>query len=148
MSSRKKSEFYEAWKEMIDLIPEMRKAVRKGMEKDQKMFIHDIPRVKMERNLIRNVLNFFNRKWTLDVIYTIVNLKRPYFNEIKKTLSDVNSRTLSMRLKELQNLKIIERKVEMGQPIRVYYKMTEFGIGIFEMILPFIFYFILSKKKD
>ena len=116
------------------------------MKRDQKLFDHDIQRVQMERAFIKQALEFFNGKWTLDIIYTVVNIKRPYYNEIQKTLPDVNSRTLSTRLKDLQQKGIIKQHVEKGQPIRVHYTMTEFGMGMFEMILPFIFYFILPKE--
>lgn len=146
MSSKKESILYETWKEMINIIPKMRKAVKTGMIRDQKLFIHDIQRVQMERKLIKKALEFFHGKWTLDIIYTIVNMKQPYYNEIKKTLANVNSRTLTTRLKNLQKEKIIKRHIEKGQPVRVYYTITEFGMGIFEMILPFIFYFILPKE--
>ncbi len=82
----------------------------------------------------------------MDIIYTIVNLEKPYYNEIKKTLVDVNSRTLTTRLSDLREKNIIERHVENGQPIRVFYTMTEFGKGIYELILPLIFYFILPEE--
>ena len=146
ISSKKQSILYETWEEMINLIPKMRKAVKMGMIRDQRLFIHDIHRVQMERKLIKKALEFFHGKWTLDIIYTIVNIKKPYYNEIQKTLTDVNSRTLSTRLKDLQKNNIIKRHIEKGQPVRVYYTMTAFGMGIFEMILPFIFYFILPKE--
>ncbi|MBD3341630.1 MAG: hypothetical protein GF353_21170 [Candidatus Lokiarchaeota archaeon] len=146
MPSKKKPILYEAWEEMINIIPKLREAVRKSMERDQQMFVHNISRVKMERNFMRNAMDFFHGKWALDIIYTIVNLKTPYYNDIQKTLSDINSRTLTMRLKELQKKNVIKRNVEMGQPIRVYYTMTEFGMGVYEMILPFIFYFILPEE--
>lgn len=146
MLIKKDSVLYDTWKEMLNLIPEMRKAVKTGMRRDQKLFVHDIQRVQMERALIKMALEFFNGKWTLDIIYTIVNMKKPYYNEIQKILSDVNSRTLSTRLKDLQKKKIIKRHVQKGQPIRVHYTMTEFGMGLFEMILPFIFYFILPDE--
>ena len=94
MLIKKDSVLYDTWKEMLNLIPEMRKAVKTGMRRDQKLFVHDIQRVQMERALIKMALEFFNGKWTLDIIYTIVNMKKPYYNEIQKILSDVNSRTL------------------------------------------------------
>ncbi len=145
MIPKKEPDFYKTWKEMIHLIPEMRKAVKIGIKRDLKLFIHDIRRIQMERTILKKALEFFNGKWTLDIIYTIVHLKKPYYNDIQKVLANVNSRTLSTRLKELQKKKIIRRNVEKSQPIRVYYTMTEFGNGVFEMMIPFMFYVIFPK---
>ena len=50
------------------------------MKRDQKLFDHDIQRVQMERAFIKQALEFFNGKWTLDIIYTVVNIKRPNYN--------------------------------------------------------------------
>ena len=146
MSSVKKLTLFEIWKEMIDVIPIMRKAVRTGMIRDKENIFHNIHQIQMERKFINKALGFFHGKWTLDIIYTIVNLEKPYYNEIKKTLVDVNSRTLTTRLSDLREQNIIERHVENGQPVRVFYTITEFGKGIYELILPLIFYFILPEE--
>ena len=140
------SEAYESFTELIELIPLIREKVRKGMELDGKAHEHDIKRLKIERKNLKEVLSLFHGKWTIDVIYTIMLLKNPSFNEIKRAIPELNSRTLTSRLKFLEKQRIIIREVISTQPVRVKYSMTEFGMGIYEMLLPLFFYYAIPKK--
>ena len=139
-------EEYESFRELIELIPIIRQKVKKGMELDGIAHEHDIKRLKIERRNLKEVLSFFRGKWTIDIIYTIMLLKNPSFNEIKKAIPELNSRTLTSRLKFLEKKKIVIRDVISTQPVRVRYSMTEFGKGIYEMLLPLFFYSVIPKK--
>jgi len=55
--------------------------------------------------------------------------------------------TLTDRLRFLETKRIITRNVHTDQPIRVAYKMTEFGEGLIKHLLPFFFYYILPKRR-
>ena len=48
--------------------------------------------------------------------------------------------------KFLETKRMVIREVISIQPIRVRYSMTEFGKGIYEMLVPLFFYFIIPKK--
>ena len=52
------------------------------------------------------------------------------FNEISKILGDVNPRTLSQRLKELEEKGIILREQYNEIPLRVEYSLTEKGFDL------------------
>lgn len=139
-------EAYESFRELIELIPIIREKARKGMELDGIAHEHNFERLKIERRNLKEVLSLFHGRWTIDIIYTIVLSKNPSFNEIKKAIPELNSRTLTSRLKFLEKRGIIIRDVISTQPVRVRYSMTDFGKGIYEMLLPLFFYFVIPKK--
>ena len=130
----------EIWKEVYALIPKMREAVRSGMNRDQDKYLHDAERIRLEREGLNFTLEFLRKKWVIDIIYILSILKRPYFNQIRKAVPEINSRTLTVRLKEFENQEILTRTVENTQPLRVYYELTELGQGMYELILPLLLF--------
>ncbi|MFX0073527.1 MAG: winged helix-turn-helix transcriptional regulator [Candidatus Hermodarchaeota archaeon] len=136
----------ENFKEMISLIPAMRQAVRTGLERDMEDHVHDIDRIHIELKFLKQSFILFRKKWTYDIIYVIRHLKTPYFNEIKKVLPKINSRSLTDRLRLLEKKGLVNRKVHNSQPYRVSYELTDFGRGAYELLLPLLYYFVLPEK--
>lgn len=64
-------------------------------------------------------------KWKL-IILNDLQTGEKRFNEIKKS-TNASSRTLSRVLDDLQENKLIERRVENEKPIATYYKLTAKG---------------------
>lgn len=62
--------------------------------------------------------------WTLQIIREIY-LWNNNFNAIKKELWNISSKTLSERLKELQESGFIERNIVSEQPIKIEYHLTK-----------------------
>jgi DNA-binding HxlR family transcriptional regulator len=137
------------WKEMRELIPKMREAVVKGLKRDFEKVEHDDMQIKIELDFLNDALHFLQKKWTLDLIYVLRILKEkgqpPFFNDIRRALPNLNSRTLTTRLKEFGENKIVKRTVTNTQPIRVHYELTDLGNGIYELLLPLLMFF--SGKK-
>ncbi len=68
--------------------------------------------------------------WTLLIIKSLYNESKRY-NEIKKAIPEINNRTLSLRLKKMADLGIIQRSVDNQiNPPLVTYKLTSLGCGI------------------
>jgi DNA-binding HxlR family transcriptional regulator len=66
------------------------------------------------------------RKWALLVIHNL--LEKPLgFNELKRGMNGVSSKTLSNSLSFLTAEKIVERTVHQNSPIRVEYSLTDKG---------------------
>ena len=137
----------EIWKEMNELIPVMREAVRKGLEKDLDAFDHTDKHIQGELRFLNDALNFLQKKWTMDLIYIIRIKKKPYFNDIRRALPDINSRSLSTRLKEFEEHHIVTRTVEVTDkpPFRVCYELTDLGKGVYELLLPLLIFFSSEK---
>ena len=146
------AEIAEIWKDMNELIPLMRQAVNKGLEKDLETYDHNDELIQKELEFLNHALSFLQKKWTMDLIYIIRIKKKPYFNDIRRALPAINSRSLSTRLKEFEEHHIVTRTVTDTQPIRVQYELTNLGKGVYELLLPLLFFFsgekYLIQKKD
>ena len=140
------SKEFENFKEMISLIPAMRQAVKTGLERDLNDHIHDAKRIKFERMILKRGFILFRKKWTFDILYIIRHIKTPYFNEIKKALPKINSRILTDHLRLLEKSGLVIRIIHKSQPMRVSYKTTEFGEGVYELLLPLLCYFMLKEN--
>jgi DNA-binding HxlR family transcriptional regulator len=90
------------------------------------------------KNLEEN-FNFIFQKWSLEILYTLLLKNTAGFGEIKKIL-EVNSRTLSDKLKMLAKHGYITRKVDAGPPLRVEYSLTRKGKDIVLLALPLLYY--------
>ena len=77
---------------------------------------------------IIGLFNDISKMWVLQLLWTIHSWKIT-FNEIKKNLWNISSKTLTIRLKELQFSGFIERKIVSEQPIKINYNLTKKGIS-------------------
>lgn len=82
---------------------------------------------------INTLFNQISKMWVLQIIRSIF-LWNNTFNEIKKNLWAISSKTLSERLKELQENWFIERNIISEQPIKINYSLSEKGLSFSEEI--------------
>lgn len=68
-------------------------------------------------------------KWRLKIIYTICN-RTLRFGEIRDGVGDIQEGYLSKILKELEEEKIITKKIYSVIPPKTEYKLTEFGLSL------------------
>ena len=140
-------EFKTIWREVNELIPLMREAVIKGLERDFEAYDHTDDHIHMELEFLNNALSFLQKKWTMDLIYIIRIKGKPFFNDIRRAIPDLNSRTLATRLKEFEENHIVTRTVSNTQPIRVSYELTDIGNGVYELLMPLLFFFAGAKYQ-
>lgn len=79
-------------------------------------------------------IDFFVRilgsRWKPVIIWNLRN--RPLrFSELQKRMDDLNSRTLTTHLRDLEDLKLISRVVYPEVPPRVEYSLTDYGRALF-----------------
>lgn len=66
-------------------------------------------------------------KWKTVILFHLIGGPLRY-NELRKKMTGVTERTLSLQLKKLEADKVIERKVYTTKPpLRVEYALTDFG---------------------
>jgi DNA-binding HxlR family transcriptional regulator len=71
-------------------------------------------------------MSYIGGKWKAVILIHLVEKKR--YNELRKELSMVTERTLSLQLKELEADGLISRTVYTTKPpLKVEYELTEFG---------------------
>jgi DNA-binding HxlR family transcriptional regulator len=67
--------------------------------------------------------------WTLKIIYTLMTGTRR-FGEILEVMGNVSPKTLSNRLKMLEEIKFVQRRAFAEIPPRVEYRLTERGFAL------------------
>lgn len=78
--------------------------------------------------------NSLAKTWTLPVIHAL-GLKQPArFNELKRRIQGISATSLAERLNELEQRKVIERKVYPETPPRVEYALTRKGLELHELL--------------
>jgi DNA-binding HxlR family transcriptional regulator len=83
-----------------------------------------------ECKLLHSAWNDLTKVWTLPVIHAL-GLKEPArFNELKRRIQGISATSLAERLNELDQRKIIERKVFPETPPRVEYSLTKKGMEL------------------
>ena len=83
--------------------------------------------------------NLIGKKFTIHILRNMIILGHKRFNQFE-SIEGINSKTLAVRLKEMLENDLIERKVYPGIPIRVEYSVTEKGksvLPILEQMLAF-----------
>ena len=87
-----------------------------------------------ECNLLHSAWNDLTKVWTLPVIHAL-GLKQPArFNELKRRINGISATSLSERLTELEQRKVIERNVYPETPPRVEYGLTKKGLELLEIL--------------
>jgi DNA-binding HxlR family transcriptional regulator len=83
-----------------------------------------------------HVLNIIGSKWNLFIIWSLKD-GTLRFSELQKRMGDVNSKTITKHLRDLEKSKIVTRTVYPEVPPRVEYTLTEQGLAflpVFEAI--------------
>ena len=74
-------------------------------------------------------MDIFNDRWKLAVIWFLLeNDKR--FKELSKDICEISQKTLTIKLKELEEKNIIEREVFAQVPPKVVYSLTPIGLKL------------------
>ncbi len=126
--------------ELLNLLPVIQETSLKCLSKELELFKHDRSRMAMEREEFLRFFRFLQRKWAIDIIYVLLIQEELHFNEIRRLLEGVSSRTLTDRLVELEERRVIDRKVQQSRPVKVKYSLTNFGRGLAAILVPVFLY--------
>ncbi len=85
----------------------------------------------MEKNIHANcpvatTLKLLSNKWKILIIRELLNDTKRY-GELKRNIEGISEKMLSQSLKEMENDKLIIRKVYAEVPPRVEYSLSEIG---------------------
>jgi DNA-binding HxlR family transcriptional regulator len=72
------------------------------------------------------------KKWAIEIIYYLGEPKR--FCELQNALGGINPATLSTRLKDLEQARIIRRYELTGVPRHVEYDLTDRGLELIPLV--------------
>src|SRR3989454_10745086 len=93
-------------------------------------------------------MNSLAKTWTLPVIHAL-GLKQPArFNELKRRIHGVSATSLAERLNELDQRKIVERRVYPETQPRVEYELTKKGMELLEILGELAQWVVKWEKKS
>ncbi|MHA2197558.1 MAG: winged helix-turn-helix transcriptional regulator [Promethearchaeota archaeon] len=77
-----------------------------------------------------------SKKWALLIIGTISNFDKLRFNELLNNIKGISPKTLSDRLKEMNQAGLIKRDVFPEIPPKVEYSLTTDGVEVRDAMIP------------
>jgi len=80
--------------------------------------------------IIFEILNVLSKRWNTFILLEFSKDKNKplQYNQLKTSLKKITSRSLSIRLKELEEWKIIKKQeIKIKNSTKIYYKLTSYG---------------------
>ena len=131
---------FSMYKELVELLPQIIATSRMCLQREIDANIHDTARMESERQRFQEAMTFIQGRWTIDVLYVITLFDSPNYNQILQSLPGINSRTLTDRLKHLEERQVIHRTTHDTRPVHVTYQVTEYGRNLIYLFLPAIIF--------
>lgn len=105
------------------------------LEKEQKIFYSNTcPSLCGEKCYVEITLDIIGGKWAYLIIKHLFSGKKR-FGEIRKLLHDINARSLTNCLRNLEGNGVITRNVIPTVPVTVEYSLTEKGLDLKGIII-------------
>jgi DNA-binding HxlR family transcriptional regulator len=82
---------------------------------------------------VGRALRLLGDVWTLIIVYTLLSGTRR-FGELQEAMGNVSPKTLSQRLKMLEEIGFVQRQAFLEIPPRVEYSLTEKGLALIDIM--------------
>jgi DNA-binding HxlR family transcriptional regulator len=79
---------------------------------------------------VDNSLKIFGQKYALHIVRNMVVLKQNRFAQFLRSIEGINTKTLSIRLRELEDFGIIKRTIIHSRPVQIEYSLTDKGMDL------------------
>jgi DNA-binding HxlR family transcriptional regulator len=79
-------------------------------------------------------------KWSIEIIMSTYSMKSVGFGDLKRLLNGISSRVLSKKLKDLEELGLVQREVIESRPPKVRYTLSKKGEVVAKLGEPVILY--------
>lgn len=79
---------------------------------------------------VDNSLKIFGQKYALHIVRNMVVLKQKRFGQFLGSIEGINTKTLSIRLRELEDFGIIKRTIIPSRPVQTEYSLTDKGMAL------------------
>ncbi len=96
----------------------------------------DADSVKVNLDIMKKVFG----KWSIEIILSTYSLKSVGFGDLRRLLHGISSRVLSKKLKDLEELGLLEREVIESRPPKVKYTLSTKGEVLAKLGEPVILY--------
>ena len=72
-------------------------------------------------------VELIGRRWTGAILAVLLQHGAMRFSEVAAAVPELSDRLLSERMKELESYGLVERRVDPGPPVKVFYALTAKG---------------------
>lgn len=79
---------------------------------------------------VDNSLKIFGQKYALHIVRNMLLLKQNRFGQFLRSIEGINTKTLSIRLRELEDFGIIKRTILPTRPVQTEYSLTDKGMAL------------------
>lgn len=93
-----------------------------------------IEHYKEELRAMQDALDIISGRWKMQIIALLCNGEFRY-SELEKGLPKISPRMLSKELKDLEINELVERKVYDSLPVKVTYKLADYGYTLVPLII-------------
>ncbi len=104
--------------------------------------VHDIS---WEVEAAVEALDIFASRWSIEILAALYIAGERRFNELRRLLEGISSRTLSDKLTILRETGMVARIVVDGPPVKVTYNLTEHGKRAGRLLSPLVAYMKISN---
>jgi DNA-binding HxlR family transcriptional regulator len=75
-------------------------------------------------------LKIMGQRYALHIMRNMILLKQNRFNQFLNSVEGINAKTLAIRLQQLEEYGLVERKLILGKPAHTEYSPTEKGLDV------------------
>lgn len=79
---------------------------------------------------IDNSLRIFGQKYALHIVRNMLILKQNRFGQFLGSIEGINTKTLSIRLRQLEDFGLVKRTLINSRPPQTEYSLTEKGMAL------------------
>jgi DNA-binding HxlR family transcriptional regulator len=79
---------------------------------------------------INRSLKIMGQRYALHIMRNMILLKQNRFNQFLNSIEGINTKTLAIRLQQLEEYGLVERKLIPGKPAHTEYYPTEKGVAV------------------
>lgn len=76
---------------------------------------------------IDNTFKIIGKKFAIHILRNMTVLNQTRFNQFLDSIEGINPKSLSRRLREMEQDRLIEKRVHPGTPVKIEYFVTEKG---------------------
>jgi DNA-binding HxlR family transcriptional regulator len=146
MSRKPMSVSDEDYKKVIEAITAVKddgKEIRSIFES----YYEDEVEIDWEVDAAVDALSIFSSRWTVEILATLYIAGDRRFNELRKLLRGISSRTLSDKLTKCVEMALVDRVVETTSPVKVTYQLTDHGRDAGRLLGPLVAYMKIHQGR-
>jgi DNA-binding HxlR family transcriptional regulator len=100
----------------------------------------------MKFSPIASALRLIGGKWKIMILDNLL-FKQMRFGELKRSLNGITSQMLSKKLKEMENDKLLIKKILKSEVLNTQYSLSEFGKSTIPVVKSLIKWGSFNKRK-